>query len=169
MKSMRTNSIIQYLTVIDTLNAEKKRCLQSDITKKRKVSPSSGFEAILRLQKKELIQEDDHKHITLTPKGKQWLKISKQNSEKLNYLFQNFFSLSSEQIEQEIPKFETTIPSDIMIELCRFSYFLQTQESDTFSIKKWKAFSLNPKEDHFCSDCIYQSICCKKKEQSAQE
>ncbi len=160
-----THTATKYLQAIDTLQTTGK-VHQIDVAKYLKVSPSSCFESILRLIKKELITQDNSKCLALTPEGKKVLAGIQQNQ----YIFASFFRevlgeccQDSKKIASQI---EPILDLDTTLTMCRFNNFLEHIKGRKVDFwKEWADFCLDPTKDEPCLECAHRDHCLKTKKQ----
>ena len=88
--SSLSHKATQYLQTIHQLAQNGQEVRQITVARQLKVSPSTCFEGVLRLMKKKYVTEDEHKHLHLTPEGKNVLATIERNQ----YIFTNFFNQS---------------------------------------------------------------------------
>lgn len=158
-----SHTATRYLQAINTLAQAGDKVRQVAVAKHLDVRPSTCFESILRLLKKGLIAEDEHKHLSLTKTGQETLESIERNQ----YIFTSFFRDVLGDCCQDSVKLaaqiEPLIDFDTATQMCKFSRFLEHIKGQKIDFHKaWNDFEDNIALDSVCKKCIHQEQCLKR-------
>ncbi len=157
-----THTATKYLKAINTLTIQGD-VRQIDVAKYLKVSPSTCFESILRLIKKELIREDDHKFLLLTSEGEKILKSIEQNQYIFATLFREVLGRCCQDAKNIAAQIEPVLDLDTALEMCRFNNFLEEIRGKKVDFwEEWGKYRLDPNKDQPCLNCAHREHCLKK-------
>lgn len=159
-----SHTATRYLQAIETLS-EQGPVKQIQVAKHLSVSPSTCFEAILRLLKRELIAEDEKKSLSLTPEGKETLKIIQRNQYIFTSFFRDVLGRCCSEAEDIAAEIEPILNLETSVEMCRFTRFLEHIKGKKVDFwAEWEQFYPNPEKDKVCLKCAHRGHCLKKRQ-----
>jgi len=116
----------------------------------------------LRLLKRDLIQEDDKKHLSLTKSGNETLVIIKQNQYIFTSFFRDVLGRCCSEAEDIAAEIEPILNLETSVEMCRFTRFLNHIKGRKVDFwAEWEQFYPNPEKDQVCKKCAHQGHCLK--------
>ena len=157
MKSQAiTASATRYLKAIFNLQNRLGNVRQIDIARELNVKPPSCFSAILSLQNKGFVREDNKKHLTLSPAAEIIVSKLKRKESLLQNFFTQILGIPAQQAQTEAEKLEYAVSEDASVRLCKL---LEFWDQHTETASEYKNFTINRTCKSQCADCPIKDEC----------
>ncbi len=164
LKTPLTHVATKYLQAVKHLQNQKGDVRQIMVAKHLGVTPSTCFESVLRLIKKNLIAEDSQKFLILTPKGTQSLEVIERNQYVFTSFFREVLDCCCEDSIDIAAKIEPLIDFHTATEMCKFTRFLESIKGQKVNFHEaWKSFDGNIETDLVCKKCKHKEFCLKRR------
>ena len=127
-KNKITHSGAHYLMAIAELQSEQGYARLSDVAKRLNISKGSLSTSLKPLMKKDLIVEDDNKHLSLSDEGQVYAENIENTYEVVKYLLSNILGVDEKIAEVDACKIEHLLSFDSTSQLLKFAKAIQNDD-----------------------------------------